>query len=359
MESVTALIMSSGVGTAPTLVRARRALDRAVAGAGYLARVPRAAHPARGYAFTLGAAALFAVNGTISTLALQAGIPATRLTALRCTGGALVLLTVLLVVSPGRLRVRVRELPFLAAFGVVGIAMTQFLYYVAIGRLPIGIALVFEFTAPVLIALYVWLVRREHVRRRLWAALLLSLSGLVLVAQVWEGGGSLDPVGVAVALLAAVCLAAYYLMGERGTGTRDPVALTCWSFLAAALFWAVAAPWWEFQPGVLGEPVPISIGSIELPLWLLVVWIVVPGSILPFWLSISALPHIWPTTAGLVATIEPVFASIVAWLWVEQVLTGWQVLGGVVVLTGIALAQTARTKPAPTPLPETPLSVTS
>jgi drug/metabolite transporter (DMT)-like permease len=54
-----------------------------------------------------------------------------------------------------------------------------------------------------------------------------------------------------------------------------------------------------------------------------------------------------------------VFASIVAWLWVEQVLTGWQVLGGVVVLTGIALAQTARTKPAPTPLPETPLSVTS
>jgi drug/metabolite transporter (DMT)-like permease len=237
--------------------------------------------------------------------------------------------------------------------------MTQFLYYVALGRLPIGITLVFEFTAPVLIALYVWLVRREPVRRRMWAALLLSLSGLVLVAQVWQGGGSLDPVGVAIALLAAVCLAVYYLMGERGTGTRDPVALTCWSFVAAALFWAVAAPWWEFEPSVLGDSVPISIGSVELPLWALVAWIVVPGSILPFWLSISALPHISPTTAGLVATIEPVFASIVAWLWVEQVLTGWQVLGGAVVLTGIALAQTARSKPAPTPLPETPLSVTS
>ena len=52
--------------------------------------------------------------------------------------------------------------------------------------------------------------------------------------------------------------------------------------------------------------------------------------------------------------MEPVFASIVAWLWLEQVLSGWQVAGGAVVLTGIVLAQTARATPAPTPLPETP-----
>jgi drug/metabolite transporter (DMT)-like permease len=316
--------------------------------------VPRVARPALGYAFTLGAAALFGVNGTVSTLALQAGIPATRLTALRCTGAAIVLLLVLAAVSPGRLRVTRREVPFLAAFGVVGVALTQFLYYVGIGRLPVGIALVFEMTAPVLIALYVWLVRRERVRSRLWLALLLSLSGLVLVAQVWQGGGSLDPVGVGACLLAAVCLATYFLMGERGTVTRDPVTLTCWSFVAAAVFWAVAAPWWDFHPGVLAERVPVSIGSLQLPLWLLVGWIVVLGAAAPFWLSIAALRHLSPTTAGLVATIEPVFASIVAWLWVEQVLTGWQVLGGVVVLTGIALAQTAREAPAPTPLPETP-----
>jgi drug/metabolite transporter (DMT)-like permease len=230
---------------------------------------------------------------------------------------------------------------------------------VAIGRLPVGIALVFEMTAPVLIALYVRLVRREQVRRRLWAALLLSLSGLVFVAQVWQGGGSLDPLGVAAALTAAVCLATYYLMGERGAVGGDPVALTCWSFVAAAVFWAVAAPWWNFDPAVLGEPVPVSIGALEVPLWVLVGWIVVAGAMLPFWLSIAALPHISSTTAGLVATIEPVFASIVAWLWVEQVLTGWQVLGGIVVLTGIALAQTARAATPPSPLPESPLPLAS
>jgi drug/metabolite transporter (DMT)-like permease len=321
--------------------------------------VPRVARPVLGYALTLAAAGFFAVNGTVSTLALQAGIPPTRLTALRCTGAAVALLVVLALVAPQRLRITWREVPFLAVFGVVGVALTQFLYYVAIGRLPVGIALVFEMTAPVFIALYVWLVRREKVRNRLWLALLLSLSGLVLVAQVWQDGGSLDPLGVGAALVAALCLATYYLMGERGAVTRDPVTLTCWSFVAAAVFWAGAAPWWQFDTGVLAERVPVSVGSVQLPLWLLVVWIVVLGAVVPFWLSIAALRHLAPTAAGLVATVEPVFASIVAWLWVEQVLTGWQVAGGVVVLTGIVLAQTSRAAPAPSPLPETPAALSS
>ena len=310
--------------------------------------------PPLGSALTVGAAGLFAVNGTVSTLALQAGVPAPWLTAMRCGGAAVVLLAALAVVAPARLRVSLREVPFLAAFGVVGVALTQCLYYVAIGRLPVGIALVFEMTAPVFIALWVWLVRGERVRRRLWAALGLSLSGLVLVAEVWEGGGSLDVGGVAAALAAALCLAGYYLMGERGTTTRDPVALTCWSFVAAALFWAVAAPFWPFDPAVLGAAVPLSIGTLELPLWVLVGWIVLLGAVLPFWLSLAALRHLPPTTAGLVATVEPVLASVVAWLWVEQVLSGWQVLGGLVVLVGIGLAQTARAtrRPAPAPVPE-------
>ena len=314
-----------------------------------LGRMPR---PPLGYALTVSAAGLFALNGTVSTLALQAGIPAPWLTALRCGGAAVVLLAVLGVVAPARLRVSWREVPFLAAFGVVGIALTQCLYYVAIGRLPVGIALVFEMTAPVFIALWVWLVRGERVRARLWGALGLSLSGLTLVAEVWTGGGGLDAVGVAAALAAALCLATYYLMGERGTATRDPVALTCWSFVAAGLFWAVAAPFWPFDPAVLRTSVPVSLGSLELPLWTLVGWIVVLGAVLPFWLSLTALRHLPPTTAGLVATVEPVLASVVAWLWVEQVLSGWQVLGGIVVLVGIGLAQTARTARRPAPVPE-------
>ncbi|MGY1668217.1 EamA family transporter [Geodermatophilus sp. SYSU D00696] len=323
--------------------------------------MPPIRRPAVGYLLTLAAAGLFAVNGTVSTLALRAGVPPTWLTAMRCAGAAAGLLVALAVLAPRRLRLTWREVPLVAAFGVVGVALTQFLYYVAIGRLPVGIALVFEMTAPVWIALWVRLVRKEPVRPRIWLALTLSLGGLVLVAQVWQGGGSLDLLGVVAGLAAAVCLATYYLLGERGTAERDPVALTCWSFVTAALFWAVAAPWTPFDPAVLADRVPVSLGAVALPLWVLVLWIVVLGAITPFWLSIAALRHLPPTTAGLVATIEPVFASLVAWLWLEQVLTGWQVLGGLVVLGGIALAQTARARarPAPAPLPETPAPLPS
>jgi drug/metabolite transporter (DMT)-like permease len=137
------------------------------------------------------------------------------------------------------------------------------------------------------------------------------------------------------------------------------VALTCWSFVAAALFWTVAAPWWEFDAAVLGELVPVSVGALQVRAWVLVTWIVVLGAVVPFWLSIAALRHLSPTAAGLAATVEPVFASIVAWLWLEQVLSSWQVFGGAVVLTGIVLAQTARATPPPSALPEVPAALSS
>jgi len=294
--------------------------------------VPSPARPAVGYALTLLAAGFFAVNGTVSTLALDAGIEATRLTALRCTGAAVFLVAVLAVVAPARLRLTWREVPFLAVFGVVGVALTQFLYYVAIGRMPVGIALVFEMTAPVFIALYVWLVRREKVRSRLWLALLLSLSGLVFVAEVWQDGGSLDPVGVGAALLAAICLATYYLMGERGTTTRDPVALTCWSFVAAAVFWAFAAPWWEFPFGELGS----------LRNALLAAGLVVVGTLLPFICMVAALRHVPAPRAGVVATLEPVLAAVFAWVIHDEALAAVQVAGGMAVVAAVAWVQSRR-----------------
>jgi drug/metabolite transporter (DMT)-like permease len=97
----------------------------------------------------------------------------------------------------------------------------------------------------------------------------------------------------------------------------------------------------------------MPVGGVSLPVWALVLWIVVLGAIVPFWLSVAALPHLPPTTVGLVATLEPLFASVVAWVALGQVLSGWQIAGGVVVLAGIALAQTARA-PVADRLPETP-----
>jgi threonine/homoserine efflux transporter RhtA len=106
----------------------------------------------------------------------------------------------------------VRDWPALALLGMTGAAMIHWLYLTAIDRLPVGIALLLEFTGPVLVALYAHVVPRHAVQRQVWLALGLALGGLALVTRVWTDIG-LDPLGVAAGLGAAACLATFYLVG--------------------------------------------------------------------------------------------------------------------------------------------------
>ena len=310
---------------------------------GGLTAPARDRHPRIGYLCVVAAAALFAVNGTVSKVILDTGVSSLRLTELRCAGALAGLGLLLVVVAPERLRVARSELPLLAAFGIAGVAATQWFYFVAIARLPVGIALLFEYTAPVLVALWARFVLHEPVRNRVWGALVLALGGLALVAQVWNGG-SLNGLGVAAALAAALALAAYYLLGERSTTSRDPLSTTFWSFLFATAFWSVLQPWWSF-PGIslTGSASLLgNIAEISLPVWALAGWMIVLGTIVPFALTLTGLRHLPATRVGVVGMLEPVLASAVAWMWLGESLGAVQLAGGVVVLIGIVLAQTAR-----------------
>ncbi len=306
----------------------------------------RVRQPGRGYLYLVVAAALFAVNGTVSKVILASGMSAMRLTELRCTAAAAGLLLVLLVVAPERVRVTRRELPLLAAYGVAGVALTQFFYFVAIARMPVSIALLLEYTAPLMVALWARFVFRQPVRSRVWVALGLSLAGLALVAEVWQGS-TLDGLGVGAALAAAVALAAYYLLGEHSASSRDPLSTTFWAFVFASLLWAVVQPWWSFpvdrtrgSTSLLG-----NLDGVTLPLWTLMLAMVVLGTIVPFVLVLSGLHHLPATRVGMVGMLEPVLAGVVAWAWLGEALRAGQLVGGAVVLAGIVLAQTSRRPP--------------
>src|SRR5215216_5770721 len=137
--------------------------------------------PALGYAMVLTAATLFAVNGVVSKVILASGISSLRLTEVRLTGAALALLASLALTRPASLRLRPDELPFLLAFGIGGLALVQWLYFFAIHRLPIGIALLIQYLAPLLVALWARFAMHRPVRRRIWLAIVLALTGLSLV----------------------------------------------------------------------------------------------------------------------------------------------------------------------------------
>ncbi|MBA3365888.1 MAG: EamA family transporter [Actinobacteria bacterium] len=289
------------------------------------------------------AAVLFAVNGTVSKVLLEAGISSERLTQIRVTGALLALAAVLVAVRPRALRVDVGELPFLAIFGICAVALVQWFYFIAIHRLQIGIALLIQYLAPLLVALWARFVMHEKVRARIWVALGLALLGLSLVVEVWAGG-ALDGLGVAASLMAAGTFAAYILMAERGVGRRDPISLMWFGFLFAALFWAVIEPWWSFAARVVGDEVSLlgNLAGTRAPIWLLICWMVLLGTVVPFVLIVGALRHIPAARVAIIAMLEPVVATGVAYAWLGETLGAPQLVGGAIVLGGILLAQTAR-----------------
>jgi drug/metabolite transporter (DMT)-like permease len=291
----------------------------------------------------------------VSKVVLDAGIEPARLTTLRCTGAALGLLLVLTTVRRTSLHIPKREIPQLIVLGLSGAALLQWLYFVALDHLPVGIALLLEFTAPLMVAVFSKVVLRHDVPRLVWLALGLALGGLALVAQVWKDVG-LEAIGVAAGLTAAALLATFHLLGKHMLERRDPLVLSFWMFAISSVFWAVAQPWWEFGPAVLGESTSMlgRLDQFSVPVWLGVLWVIVFGTLAPYGLEVAGLRHLPATTTGIVSMIEPVVAAAVAWLWLEEVLNGVQLLGGLLVLTGVGLVQVARAK-SDEPEPEPPL----
>lgn len=297
----------------------------------------------------VGSGVLFAVNGTVSKLVLSAGITAPQLTSIRAIGSAVVLLALSLVLRPGprRLAVRGRDLPLLVAYGLAGFFTVPMLYFVAISRLPVGIALLFEYTAPLMVALWARLVQRHRVRARLWSGLALSLAGLASVAEVWRDL-RLDRWGVLAGLAAAVLLAAYYLLGARGIERRDTLSLNTLAFSVAAvaglLTGAVTGgPGWQSLTGT----------ARGVPVMLLCGYVVLLGSVAPYLLVAGALRHLPATSVGIIGMVEPVLAAAVAWatLGASEALNTAQLAGGTLVLLGVALAETARIPPPVMPPP--------
>jgi drug/metabolite transporter (DMT)-like permease len=301
-------------------------------------------HPRLGYAMALAAATLWAFNGVVSKVIIESGhVPAQRLTEVRTTGSFALLFVVLALARPASLRVRREELPVLLTFGVLGLAFVQWFYFVAISRLDIGVALLIQYVAPVLVALWARFAYHEPVRRRIWASLALSITGIALLVQLWNGL-TLDGLGVAAALGSAVSFSIYVLAAERAVTRRDPLSLVCYGFLLAAVFWAVVQPLWSFPTERVDDSVSLlgRLSELSLPVWLLMAWMVVLGTMVPFALLAGSLRHIPASRAAITAMFEPVAATVFAYAWLGESLTTAQFAGALVVLGAIVLAQTAR-----------------
>ena len=229
------------------------------------------------------------------------------------------------------LTIKRADLPWLGLFGLLGVMVVQLVYYQAIQRIPIGVALVIEYTAPLLILGY-WRVRGRHVGLGLWVAGGLTLIGCYFVVGAYDAQlRQINAFGALLATVDALILAAYFLLAERLVHRYSSWALLCAGFGIAALAWCVVRPPWTLPWSALG-------GELGLD----VLGVVVIATVVPYLFSVGALRLIPAARVGLTSTAEPVIAAIAAWLLIGESLQALQVVGGLIVVAGIVIAQSVR-----------------
>lgn len=295
-----------------------------------------------GYLYALLASLLFGLNGSTTKLIVESGISPAQLTFIRVTTIAVLSGVILAFTNRQAFRISRRQLLVMVFLGIAGVALIQWFYALAISLLPVGIALMFEYSGILLVAIAARFLFKERVKPRIWVAIAAVLIGMAIVAQVWAS--SLNGLGVVFGVLAALCLAVYFVVGERQVTTSSPLAVSFWSMLFASGFWLVFSSWWTIDPGILDQPISLggSLEGISAPLWGLLLWNGVFGSFAPYLLSFMALGRLTATAAGIVSASEVVFAFAFAFLWLGETLNSVQTIGAVLVLVGIVVAQTAR-----------------
>jgi drug/metabolite transporter (DMT)-like permease len=299
-------------------------------------------HPTLGVIFALTAALLFGLNASTTKVIIQSGLSAEQVVFIRSMFSATIALIWALVANRSALKVKAKQIPQLLLLGVVGVGALQWTYSLAVVKLPVGIALLIEYTAVLWVPIIMMLFFSESVKKQIWLGAALVLGGLAVVGQVWDS--TLNPEGVLWGIAAAASLTFYFISGERIQRNLPTNVTMFYGMSTATLLFLPFANWPAFDFSSLGTPLDLTgnLSGTELPLWALLVWMGIMGSFLPMAFSYLALRHLSATIVGIIATSETVLAFFFALLWLGEVITFTQTLGGIVVVLGILLAQTAR-----------------
>lgn len=280
-----------------------------------------------GYLLVGAAAVLWGGQSVVAKLLLTSGIPLTTLVSVRNALAFLLLAAILGALSPASLRIAWRDLPYLAALGILGMALSNFTYYFALTQLPVATAVLILYTSPLLVLGASAILWGDPIRRRDLGGALLALLGCALVIRAYAPAAlRLNALGVAGAFFGACAFAFYNLWGKMGTRRFTPWTMLVYALGFSAAFWILIAPPWRF----LLEP---HSGWV----WAGLGVVVVAGTILPFACYLAGLARISAAHANLTSTLEPLAAALAALLILGETLVWPQLLGGAFTLAGIAL----------------------
>ena len=283
----------------------------------------------RGYAYVSLAAILWAISGSASKYLFNNGLSPFQLVQLRTTISFVGLLFWLSFRHPALLRISPGDCIYFLLLGIFGIAAAQFFYLFAISQINVAAAILLQYTGPVFVTLYSVVFAGDKLRPATVMAILGTLTGCFLVV----GAYNIDLLGVNLAgiiggLMAAVAFATYSLLSEYGMRKYNPWTVLFYGFLFAALIW-----------NILHFPLKAFFHGHSPVVWWWLIYIGVLGTILPFGFYFEGINLIRSTHASITATLEPITASALSFVFLKETMEPLQILGGVLVIVSIILLQ--------------------
>ncbi|MFE2101110.1 DMT family transporter [Streptomyces sp. NPDC059468] len=291
-----------------------------------------------GLGLALASALTFGGAGPAAKPLIEAGLDPLHVVWLRVAGAALVMLPFAV-----RHRALVRHRPaLLAGFGLLAVAGAQACYFAALSRIPVGVALLIEYLAPALVLGWVRFVQRRPVSRAAALGVVLAAGGLACVVEVWAGL-SLDALGLLLALGAACCQVGYFVLSDQGAEAGDqapnPLGVIAYGLLVGAAVLSVLARPWGMDWSVLAGSADMD--GTAVPAFVLLGWIVLVATVVAYITGVLSVRRLSPQVAGVVACLEAVVATVLAWVLLGEHLSAPQVVGGAVVLLGAFIAQSS------------------
>jgi drug/metabolite transporter (DMT)-like permease len=286
----------------------------------------------------LVSASSFGLSGSLARSLLDLGWTPAAVVATRVGGAFLILLVPALLVLRRIGLPTGRQSGRMLAYGVVAIAVAQLCYFSAVQYLSVGVALLLEYLAPVMLIGWHWARTHRKPALPVLAGAGLSIVGLAFVLDLRDGL-TLNPVGVAWGLAAAVCLSAYFLLSEdKGTDAPNPPAVVDngGTGVGAVILLAPRLPAFSRW---LRMPAPRSWPSGAVGWWLPALLLILISAVLAYPTGIVAVRRLGSSLASFVSLTEVIFAVVFAFVLLGQRPGVMQLMGGALILAGIALVQ--------------------
>jgi drug/metabolite transporter, DME family len=292
----------------------------------------RTPHPLLGAAFVLCAACLWATFGIFAKFLYEGGFEPLELASVRAAV-AFAGIALFALLRRASVRVPVRSLPFFAGYGILGFAFFELVFFAALERTTVSIAVALLYTAPAFVVVMSALLWRERIGPLKLFSLMLVLGGVLLVTgaagSLVRGAATLPATALLLGLGSGLGYAFYTLFSKVATERHGPLRSLFWSFAFATL-----------GLGVLADPVTPFVRSPSYALLLIALGIV--PTILPYAFYLAALRDLRASTAAMLASLEPGVAAILAALLLGERMDLLQGAGlTLVVVAAILLARQA------------------